>query len=68
MSLPNLNIHDANWIELRVWLLDEVRKQTLLLKSDLDPLETAKCRGRIAALESVLNLENNIIKKRNQQA
>lgn len=56
MKLTDLERHSALWRKLNEHLEDQLRICRLKNDGDMSDLETAKLRGRIAALKSIIAL------------
>lgn len=56
MRLTEQEIHSAVWIKLRDHMADRLEALRCQNDGDLDPLATARLRGRIAAIKELLAL------------
>lgn len=67
-ELPVIDVYGTTWVNLRAYLMSLLDKEYGKLKDvSRDLADTQVIRGRISAIEQVLELETKILKN-NQQA
>lgn len=59
MNLNHVEAQSALWLKLKSYMEEQLDVARRKNDGDLDPFETAKLRGRIAALKALIALEDS---------
>lgn len=60
-KLPSINPRGRDWVELKVWIHDQIKSlHGQIMSRDCTPEDTAALRGRYEAFQLILGLESRI--------